>query len=387
MKAIVSLHRVSSYARSGLIIFLLFLLTDSTRAQLPDDMNIFARAQLRASMLYPVDSNIDQSSYSAQIRRFRFGLKGDLIDKKFDYFIQLAYDDTEFPLRAANRFELLDASATWKMNEQLSLKFGQFLMSGNLERMMNPLNQQFVEHSIVSSQFSLERDIGIELKHQWKIGSIAAREFLFIGNGDGPGSLGDYGGFQYLGRLEILPFGFFEKEGEMFLSDLTREDRMKLLLGASASFNDNTRYGFVDLNDDIVEAFERDVLYWNVDMLSKWKGWSFYAQLTNRSVNVPVIYGKDLDFSGYYRSGQSYSAQLGYVLVGNYEIAGRYTGVINSPDHLLLPSSDLDEYTIVVSKFVNDHKVKAQLDVSYQAMKNIFYEDQLIARAQLSIGF
>jgi phosphate-selective porin OprO/OprP len=369
------------------LIVLALVCVKGTYAQLGDELKLFARAQLRATMLQATDSNFDQSSYSAQIRRFRFGVKGDLIEKKFYYFVQLAYDDTEFPNRSTNRFQLLDAFVTWRMNESIKLKFGQFLMSGNNERMMNPLNQQFVEHSLVSSMYSLERDAGIELKHEWRIGGIGIRESAFVGNGDGPGSLGDYGGFQYVGRLELLPFGFFEKDGDQFMSDLLREQKLKVLAGASLSFNDNTRYQFVEVNDANRESFERDVLFWNVDLLAKWKGLSFYSQYTSRRVDVPVIYNVDLSLAGYYQYGDALSAQLAYLLSGNYELGFRFTNVANTPDHLLLPSFDQNDYCFVLSKYLNDHKVKAQIDLSYRDMKRQIYEDRLFVRAQLTAGF
>lgn len=369
--------------------FLAALLVSTTYAQNtnePDQLRVFGRIQTRAYVGLNADSSLNTASLGAQIRRARLGLEGNLMDKKFYYFSQIGFDSPDFGSIRQSPFGLLDAYFIWKPLQNIHVKAGQFLVNGNLERSMNSRNQQFVEHSLISGRFAIERDLGLQLQHQWALGSVFVKEILFVGNGEDMFNFSGTGGFHYLGRMEIMPFGKFENGGEMYMADFSRESKPKLLLGASWSYNDNTGYQFEYLQESPALNLERDILTWNIDMLLKWKGLSAYAQFMERDVNVPAVYSSDLSLIGFFETGQALSLQAGYLLTEKSEFAIRYTDVGKTPNLSELTSSDLREYTLAFSRYIKAHAIKLQADINYLDYASDLRNDSWLLRVQLEIG-
>jgi len=365
---------------------LLFILPLISLAQDEDRMEMIARVQSRFSANLPADSSFSELQNSAQIRRARLGVRGSLLEKKFSYQLLAAFDSPQFGDAIGNQFGLLDAFVIWKPREFFEVKFGQFLLPGNAERSFTSKSQQFVEQSMLSSRFGLDRDIGIELMHKWQLGDVGIRERVFAGNGEGQNQFGNFGGLQYVGRLEILPFGFFSNEGDNFMSDLSRESTPKLLLGASWSYNDNTRNQIQWVGEELAIPIERDVLTWNIDLHLKWKGFSWYTQYAQRSVELPFVYDETLNLRGFYDQGDAFTTQLGILFGKDFELAGRYTMLSNSLNSVSLLSSDLNEYTLGFSKYLKNHDLKLQTDFMYSDFGSPEVADNIGFRVQLELG-
>ncbi len=369
-----------------LFLFLLCAVVAS-HAQEESSYKLFGRTQIRTSALWPVDSSFDQSRAAAQIRRARLGATAYMLENKLFFFTQIGFDAQEFPNVAAQRMVLLDAYAKWKISENIELKAGQFLLNANRERWMNPHNQQFAEYSILAENFSLQRDVGLELKHTWALGSSFVREIVFLGNGEGASFNGDLGGLHALARLEVFPFGRFENNGDEYMSDLNRESSLKMMIGGGVSYNDNSFYELRRLNDDFVLNPERDIITAFGDVMAKWRSFSFYGQFIQRSVDVPAIYDEDLNLAAYYTTGTAFSGQLAYLFDSNIELAGRYSSVLDSPDLSELASNDLNDYTLAFTKYLNNHRLKLQTDISYRDFASVTRADHLLLRLHLEVGF
>lgn len=73
-----------------------------------------------------------------------------------------------------------------------------------------------VDRSLLNSWFNIDRDIELPLRYRDKFGSeFVLMKFFSFAQGEGRNiSIGNLGGYQYTGRIEIMPFGDFKGKGE-----------------------------------------------------------------------------------------------------------------------------------------------------------------------------
>ena len=64
---------------------------------------------------------------------------------------------------------ILDAVIKWEFAKNTTLWFGQTKLPGNRERLVSSQKLQFVDRSLLNSKYNLDRDIGIQLHHKWKL--------------------------------------------------------------------------------------------------------------------------------------------------------------------------------------------------------------------------
>ena len=105
---------------------------------------------------------------------------------------------------------------------------------------MSSANQEFVDRSTLNRVFTIDRDIGIQLHHQWNLMGMILREQGAISTGEGRNRrTASNGGICATIRGELLPFGLFEQRGDYIQADLVREKSPKVSLGYTYSFNND----------------------------------------------------------------------------------------------------------------------------------------------------
>ncbi len=256
----------------------------------------------------------------------------------------------------------------WDIRDNLSLWAGQTKLPGNRERVVSSQELQFVDRSRVNANFNIDRDIGFQLHHHFKLGPVLIRDIISISQGEGRNVLsGAHGGYDYTGRIEVLPFGAFTNDGDYVGSDIFREEDPKLSVGASFDHNRNAireegnTGGFLP-ND-------RDLSSLHMDMMFKYQGFSLMSEYAQRDALNPVLYdpastgpGDPPRRLGAFYTGRGWVAQAGYLFRNDLEIAGRFT-MIRPEDITARP--DIDEYTLGLSRYIVDHHLKIQSDLSY----------------------
>src|SRR5690606_6167930 len=102
-------------------------------------------------------------------------------------------------------------------------------------------NLQLVDRSLLNGNYNIDRDLGFQLRHHFKLSEkFVIKEAFALSQGEGRNiTSGNLGGFQYTSRLELLPFGNFTKNGDYIGSDIYREDTPKLAFGVTYDFNNN----------------------------------------------------------------------------------------------------------------------------------------------------
>jgi len=312
-----------------------------------------------------LDRNTDDYNDKLLVKRARLKFDGFVFNPNLTFEIQLGLTNGDIKAgqidQSGNTAGIIyDAVLKWKFAKNWELWFGQAKLPGNRERVISSQKLQLVDRSLVNKRFNIDRDTGIQLRHKNKMGDFVVKEIFSISMGEGRNIIdNNVGGYDYTGRIEILPMGEFTGKGDYFGSDLKREPSPKLAIGLTYDFNDGAgrqRGQLGDYLDILGIQITNDLKAFFADAIFKYKGWSIMAEYANKSadIDIPTIR---------YGTGEGFMMQAGYLLNSNFEIAGRYTKI--DPDNPNFSSLDEEtEYTIGLSKYIVEHNLKVQSDFS-----------------------
>lgn len=354
--------------------------------------------QLRMRTQNRIDINSSYSNLGEltetqfRVRRMRLEAEGFIIDPRLTFEFQLGFsrDDLQEQLDDVANL-LFDAFIQYALTDDLSIRFGQFVLPGNRQRVIGSRDLQLIDRSIANSAYNLDRDVGLMLMYSKKIGKAQLVYFGAMSNGVGrnildPTEIENYSAFSlaFTQRLEFLPLGRFTGDGDYFESDLLREKEPKLSVGGGYFRNNDairTRsqrgpqlYGTRDINSTFA------------DMIFKYRGFSLMAEYLNMYSPEPITQEEN-DFR-VVQSGAGYMIQAGYVWPSLWEIAGRYSS--RTPNSLVtafqFPESEL---LLGVSRYIRGHRIKFQSDIGYITDSNRPEDAQesLQWRIQMELGF
>ena len=341
------------------------------------------RFQTRYEGLYDYsDSSFTDRAF---VRRARIKGSGYAFSPRLKY---------KFEYDVHNGF-VLDAVIKWNFAGNWTVWFGQTKLPGNIERVFSSQKLQLVDRSLLNSKFTLDRDAGGQLRHHFKIGNtFLVREIFAFSQGEGLNQKPQSSGHGYTGRIELLPFGKFNKKGDYFATDLKREQTPKLMLSATYDYNQKAMRTRGQMGDYISDNFIgelSDLESIFIDAHFKLKGFSFFGEYVNKVTRngSAVLDGTFDDVLGEwtavdlsYYTGSAINLQMGYLMKNNWEIAGRYTQV--TPEKITL-NNNINQYTLGFSRYVVGHNLKVQGDVSLtqEATK----ENKLMFRLQTEFNF
>ncbi|MBC8754253.1 porin [Kordia sp. YSTF-M3] len=357
-------------------------------------MNVSARMQfLGISQWESEDGNLINPEANFLIRRARLKLKGFAFSPKLQYKVELGLSNRD--IGGASQFTnnapryILDAVLKWNFHKNFTLWLGQTKLPGNRERVISSGDLSLVDRSLVNSRFNIDRDMGIQLRHHFKLSkNFIVREMLSISQGEGRNvTTGNLGGHQYTGRIEMLPFGNFQGKGDYVGSDLKREEDFKAAIGVTYDFNNNAvknRSNLGSYMETDIGFYETNINTFFVDAMIKYKGFSFMGEYADRDAKDPIAKNSDGTETGdVVQIGSGFNLQAGYLFKNNYEVTGRYTHI--DLDKNITGKGLEQQYTLGVSKFIVGHKLKIQTDVSYLSKESS--NNQLMYRLQFDIHF
>lgn len=358
-------------------------------------MNFAARMQLLSIATWEENSNasVEDLETNFLVRRARFKFNGFAYSPKLTYKLELGLSNSD--ISGASQFTsnapryILDAVVMWNFCGDFELWFGQTKLPGNVERVFSSGNLQLVDRSLLNSSFNIDRDVGVQIRHYFNLSdNFLVREKIAISQGEGRNiTSGNLGGYQYTGRLELLPFGEFEGKGDYSGADLKMEETPKLMIGITYDLNDDavkTRSNQGDYMDNDVGFYETNISTLFVDAMFKYSGFSFMGEYAHRNAADPLAINSDGSLTGdIVQVGNALNLQAGYLLGHNWEIAGRYTHI--QLDENITEATSQNQYTLGVSKYIVGHKLKVQTDLSYLSLDTA--NDELMFRLQLDIHF
>ncbi|MDG3583216.1 porin [Galbibacter pacificus] len=328
------------------------------------------------------------------IRRARLKFDGFAFTKKLTYKIEIGLSNRDIsggsPYTNNTPRYIYDALIKWNFYKNFSLWAGQTKLPGNVERVISSGNLQFVDRSLLNAEFNIDRDIGLQLRHRFYTGqNFLIREKFALSQGEGRNvTVGNIGGYQYTSRIELLPFGAFEGNNEYQGSALKRENKPKLMIGATYDFNDDaikTRSNMGTFMETDTNPYETDISTLFLDIVFKYKGFSFLSEYANRNADDPIARNSDGTPTGdVVEVGNGFNVQAGYLFNSNWEISGRYTN-LDMDEIGEYRKSYEDQYTFGISKYIVGHKLKVQTDVSY--LSAFQSGNEIMARLQMELHF
>jgi len=287
------------------------------------------------------------------LNRARYKIGGG-IGRKFTYY-------HEYDLRNGN---LLDLRATWKPASWLNLRVGQWKAEFNRERIDSSGKQQFVERSIVTYWFTVDRQNGVMASGRLAAGRPAdASWWLGVLNGNGLNSSGDGGKPMLLARYqwnfsgEVLPFS---------QSALKRYADARGSLAFAVVTNDSPYTRFSSAGGGQLPGYEEGLenQYRNEQFLQEFswqKGpWSIQQEFHYKKLSDRVNGGSNKLRGGYLNAGwfpSSHFEQWPEPL----ELAARVAIVKPYPN---ADSDESKEFTVAMNWFFKGHRNKLTTDVS-----------------------
>ena len=328
------------------------------------------------------------------VRRSRLKFDGFAYSTKLKYKLELGLSNRD--ISGANEFNrntpryILDAVIMWQFAKNWELWAGQTKLPGNVERVVSSANLQLIDRSLLNSRFSIDRDLGIQIRHKSNLGGeFLMREKFAISQGEGRNvTEGNEGGLQYTGRLEFLPFGAFKSKGDYSQSDLKREVSSKLMVGFTYNFNENAvrERGFAGdymiRNDKTIFETNQTTIF--LDAMYKYNGVSFMGEYAKRTADSVIATEADgvTPTGDVVLTGNALNLQLGYLFKNNYELAGRFTSLAYEAITESIPSK---QYTLGINKYLVGHKLKVQSDISYSSLDG--EKDNITFRLGFDIHF
>ena len=356
-------------------------------------MKVGLRFQSLATSKWDVNNGLSNPESSMLIRRSRLKFDGFAFSPKLKYKVELGLsnrDQSGASIYTSNASrQILDAVLKWNFSGNFVLWFGQTKLPGNRERVISSANLQQVDRSLLNSRFTIDRDMGVQLRHHFNLtDTFLVKEIFSIAQGEGRNiTTGNVGGHQYTTRVELFPFGDFKNKGDYKGSDLKFEPSPKLSLGVAYDFNNNasktrSNQGSYMLNDTGFYSTNISTLF--IDAMYKHQGFSLMAEYANRTADDAFAKNSDGSLTGAeVQVGNGLNIQTGYLLSKTVEFSGRYTNI--SLDREITGKGSENQYTLGLSKYISGHNLKVQTDVSYTDIG--FKTNQLLYRVQVDIHF
>jgi len=283
---------------------------------------------------------------------------------------------------------LLDLRVTLAKYDWLALRVGQFKVLYNRERLDSSGRQQFVERSIVTRPFTLDRQPGITVGgHLFKERRADAWYFFGIFNGNGRGAANDDSSMMWVARYE---WHFLKRPLPYAQSDVEFHQEPTGTLAFAAARNNSPFTRFSSGGGGQLEGFEPGqpgqygIRQFLEELAFKYRGFSVQQEFHWKDVE-DTVNETTTELRGMY-------AQAGYFLHGlvpsipkPLEVAFRYAWV--DPD-VAIEGDNSTELTFAVNWFFDGHNNKLTFDYGY-----LTFEDRIGRlteqrfRAQWDISF
>ena len=297
---------------------------------------------------------VDTSS-EFDINRGRLKLGGHLVSPRFEIY-------SEYDLVGSR---LLDLRATYKFADWLSVRVGQWKSEFNRERIDSSGKQQFVERSVVTPWFTIDRQQGIMASGRVGSGSRADTSYWFgwlTGAGRG-GDASEADGlwlaraqWNFHGRVLGFSQGALSRPEEPAGSVAIAAVTGKSAYTAFSSSGGGQLPGFTQGEPD-----QYRIEQFMIETAWQHGGFSWQQEIHWKSIDDRVSGGQRSLFGGYAQAGMFFS-ELYESFPEPLELAVRFARV--DPDEDV--SGDTEkEYTLGGNWFFNGHRNKLTLDVSH----------------------
>lgn len=346
------------------------------------DGNWQTNLQWRAQLRYTNPSSGDPRQLSAfddpsestlEARRLRMKIGGHGFQPWLKYYFEVDLQPTR---------DVDDSSASasarvidWRIDvakwDWGGLRVGQWKIDYNRERVDSSGRQQFVERSIVNRNFTVDRQIGMQLRGRaFKDTGADLRWYLGAFTGEGRGVRNTDNNLMYTGRLQ---WNFLGRDLPLRQTDVefTEIPAASLAFGASTTTGSCTRWsssgcgnldGFTSPGSAAIDQFEVD--QYVQEFAYKYRGLSIQQEYHRKTVTDRLANTESDLTGGYIQSGYFFHNLIPAV-PEPLEFALRYAFVEepNALDRSL--ENEREEISLAANWFFSGHNNKLTFDVSH----------------------
>ncbi|MCO4761224.1 MAG: hypothetical protein KC502_06955 [Myxococcales bacterium] len=330
----------------------------------------------RVMLLYHRDQpEQGKAAHALTLRRARFIIKSGMPTLHLSSKLELAFSsrDLRFSGGHPRQTPVLTWSVAWTQWRDLRVKVGQFKIGYSRQRLISSGNLQMVDRSAVQGEFTLDRDIGVELYSDDLGGLGVLRYVVGVYNGEGRDVYQlSTSPPMVLARLEFLPFGKFDAYKE---ADLKRHRTPKLVIAVAGAKLDGAARDRGVLGSVPKDGETTDHTMMTADLHAKWRGLSLFVEGHARSSKRAAGLAPG-------RSGWGVVSTLGWMLPlkRDIELSARFGQITGAPDSAV---KDLREIGGGLSWYLSGHANKIQADVTQLSSEG---SDDLRFRLQLQVS-
>lgn len=343
---------------------------------------------LRTGVLYSLRHDPEATTHALDLRRLRLLLFGNAFGRHNTFYVQMAFTPRELDLRdgVVHDSPVLDTYLRFTQLRDATVTIGQYRVPFSRERNVSDVNPLLVDRSLVNSEFSLDRDIGLGLHSDDLAGLKRLRYFagVYLGEGRDTGRFTD-AGLLYVARADLLPFGLFD---DYESSDLARSRKFRVSLGAAYAFHDRAKRDRGTVGDPYADGGTMSAHNVTADLAARWAGWSLDAAYHWRHAwRTP---GAAVDADGTpvapiaARSGQGWMIQTALLIpCTRLEPAFRWSGARGLGDTSM---PDRNELGGGLNYYFYGHNLKLQLDAFHTAPRGAWARGEDMLRVQIQIN-
>lgn len=333
-------------------------------------MELHARLQFRFTHERVGESEADAERLNSfRVRRARLKVGGHGFHEWFKYYLE--YD---FPSST-----MLDWRVSIERYKALSLRFGQWKVDYNRERVDSSGKQQLVDRSIVNTEFTLDRQVGVAVYGDLFSGTPAFLNYS-VGAFTGTGINEPENDDAHLLWLARLQWNFLGRQVKYSQSDIKRTEKPTSAIGFSAATNRTNRQRF-PMTRNLGEPGQYRIEQLGQDFVFRFRGLYVQQEFHVKQVTDVLEGGLRNARGGYLQAGFFPEAILPFA-PAPLELAARYAVV--DPD---LGAADnlLRELTIGANWFFAGHDNKLTAD--FTRLLNEGGRDESVVRVQWDVSF
>ena len=340
--------------------------------------NLQWRAQLRYSNPYGSDprqmANYEDSSGSSfEQRRLRMKIGGHgfkpWIKYYFEVDLQPARDvDADAVSSGARVIDWRIDLAKWDWG---GIRMGQWKVDLNRERVDSSGRQQFVERSIVNRIFTMDRQVGVQLRGRLFEGTMAdMRYYAGVFNGEGRGVKNNSTDHLYMGRLQ---WNFLGRDLPWKQTDVEYTDKPTGSFAVAGFTNTGPCTRWSSSGCGNLDGFTKPIFAEEdqfkieqavQEFAFKYRGLSIQQEWHRKFVTDRAM-GTESDLTGFYLQSGYFFHNLIDAFPAPLELAARYAYVSEPNKSVRSLYNEREEFTLGANWFFSGHSNKITVDFSH----------------------
>lgn len=325
----------------------------------------------------------DQNNFEARRLRMKIGGHG------FQPWLQYYF---EVDLQPSRDFDDSSASSSsrvidWRIDiakwDWLGVRLGQWKIDMNRERVDSSGRQQFVERSIANRVFTIDRQVGVQLRgHLFQDTPADMRYYAGVFNGEGKSVNNADDNMMYMGRLQ---WNFLGRDLSWRQTDVefTELPTGSLAIAGASTTGPCTRFsssgcgnldGFARPANAAPDQYEIDQVV--QEFAFKYRGFSAQQEHHRKEIRDTVTGVKTELTGGYVQAGYFFHHMFPSV-PAPLELAARYAYVDEPNATNFAFENAREEFTLGANWFFSGHNNKVTMDISRLRLDdNVLFQDE-----------